>query len=137
MVAELIATLSPVEIATDDKLMFEADVPTVKPDNTTVVPSDLYSVALVTVPVATAVPAVMAFNVNTPAEAAGANVALQVQVTTNVAPAVNNSSFALDPAKDVIWSKRLFRRVVAIDIAILLNPYDFAVNVTHDLFRTV
>ena len=59
MVAELIATLSPVEIATDDKLMFEADVPTVKPDNTTVVPSDLYSVALVTVPVATAVPAVI------------------------------------------------------------------------------
>ena len=119
MVAELIATLSPVEIATDDKLMFEADVPTVKPDNTTVVPSDLYSVALVTVPVATAVPAVIAFSVSTPPEAAGANVALQVQVTTNVAPAVNNSSFALAPAKDVIWSKRLLRRVVAIDIAII------------------
>ena len=119
IVAELIDTLSPVVIDTEVKFIFEADVPTVKPDNTIVVPSDLYSVALVTVPVATAVPAVMAFNVSTPAEAAGANVALQVQVTTNVAPAVNNSSFALAPAKDVIWSKRLFRRVVAIDIAII------------------
>jgi hypothetical protein len=82
--------------------MFDPDVPTVKPDKTIVVPSDLYSVALVTVPVAIAVPEVMAFNVSTPLDAAGAKVALQVQVTIKVAPAVNSSNLALPPANEVI-----------------------------------
>jgi hypothetical protein len=41
MVAEEIATLSPVVTDVLDKLILLADVPTVNPDTTNVVPSDL------------------------------------------------------------------------------------------------
>jgi hypothetical protein len=64
--ADDIATLSPDVIATELSTILDAEVPTVNPDIIKVVPSDLYRLAVAAVPVATAVPLVIAFNVSVP-----------------------------------------------------------------------
>ena len=73
MLADEIDTLSPEVMPVLERLMFEPDVPTVSPEMTRVVPSDLYRLALFAVPVAPAVPDVMALSVKTPPDAAPAN----------------------------------------------------------------
>lgn len=82
MVAEVTVTVSPMPIVVLVMLMLLADIPTVKPSITIVVPSDFKIRAIAAVPAAVAVPAEIAFNVRIPPDAAGANAdALQMHST--------------------------------------------------------
>lgn len=77
-------TVTLVVIDTVDKIMLLVAVPTVP--SSTAVPSDFVALKNDAVPVATATPDVIAFAVNTPADAAGNAVALNVNVTSSVLP---------------------------------------------------
>jgi len=84
MVADVHATTAAATMLTVFKMMSAADVPT-EQSSTMVVPSDLKIRAHVAVPVELAEASdAIAFNVSTPAEAAGANVALQTSSANTV-----------------------------------------------------